>query len=137
MTTRVAPKWALALLLAGLAGQGALATPAEAGGQVSWTLAPSDPQSAGAVATGLRLYSAYNDLRNASIRQRGHGNSAGLAQLGRGNVGLVEQRGNGHSGTLQQNGDGNSYGLFQFGRGARDQVVQNGRESGATFSYGW
>ncbi|WP_370193851.1 MULTISPECIES: curlin [Aurantimonas] len=114
------------------------ATPAAAGGQVSWTFAPNDRQTSGAVEAGLRIYSLYNGLKDGSIRQKGQGNNAGLAQRGRGNVGLVQQRGNGHSGTLEQNGDGNAYGLFQFGREARNAVVQSGnRNSGATFTYGW
>lgn len=127
-----------AVLAGALLAITAPATPALANGQVSWTLAPTDRQTAGAVETGLRLYSFYNGLKDGSIRQRGQGNDAGLAQRGQGNLGLVQQRGDGHSGTLEQNGDRNAYGLFQFGRGARDAVVQSGNgSSGATFSYGW
>ncbi|KQT82763.1 hypothetical protein [Aurantimonas sp. Leaf443] len=138
MTNRIKTKLILATLFAGLLGQDILATPAEAGGRFSWTYAPSDRDTAGALETGLRLYSLYNDLRGGSIRQKGEGNSAGLAQRGDGNVGLVEQRGNRNSGTLQQNGDRNTYGLFQFGRGTDDDIVQNGNGgSGTTFSYGW
>ncbi|WP_040489902.1 curlin [Fulvimarina pelagi] len=119
------------------AGVGASTAPSSAG-QVSFHFLPSDRQTSNALSTGLRLYSAYNDLKKGSIRQRGKGNSAGLAQSGRGNVGLVEQRGDAHSGTLRQKGDRNAYGLFQYGRGARDEVVQTGRNrSGVTFSYGW
>ena len=121
-----------------LAAPATFATPAAADGQVSWTFAPTDRQTTGAVEAGLRIYSLYNGLKDGSIRQKGEGNNAGLAQRGRGNVGLVQQRGNGHSGTLEQNGDGNAYGLFQFGRGAHDAVVQSGNgNSGATFTYGW
>ncbi len=138
MTSRLSPPTLAALFLAGVAGLSAVPTPAAAGGRVSWSYAPSNREAAGALATGLRLYSIYNDVRGGSIRQRGQGNSAGLAQRGRGNLGLVEQRGNGHSGTLEQTGDDNAYGLFQFGRGADDRIVQRGNGgSGATFSYGW
>ncbi|MER0237238.1 curlin [Fulvimarina sp. MAC8] len=116
---------------------GTFAVPASAG-QLSFHFTPGDRQTSNALSTGLRLYSAYNDLKNGSVRQRGKNNSAGLAQHGRGNLGLVEQRGNAHSGTLQQTGDRNAYGLFQYGRGAKDNVVQTGRNrSGVTFSYGW
>lgn len=125
----------LALALAGLAP---LASPALAGGQVSWSIAPADRGQADILSTGMRLYAIGRDLRNGSIDQKGFGNVAGLAQRGRGNLGLVRQRGDGHSAELQQNGDDNTYGLFQFGRNARDAVVQNGNgRSGATFSYGW
>lgn len=127
----------IALAFAGL-GQGLSTLPAQAGGQVSWSLAPSDRGAAEALSTGMRLYSIARDLRGGNIDQRGYGNAAGLAQRGRGNIGLIQQRGNGHSGTLQQNGDDNAYALFQYGRNARDAVVQNGNgQSGATFSYGW
>lgn len=128
---------AIALAL-GLAALGALVSPAEAGGRLSWTYAPAGREAGGALATGLRLYSIYNDVRDGSIRQTGRDNVAGLVQRGRGNLGLVEQRGNGHSGSLEQDGNRNAYGLFQFGRGTDDHVVQRGNGgSGATFSYGW
>ena len=137
MTTAFLKTAATALVL-GLAAPMTLPAPAEAAGQISFSLAPTDRQSAGTVEAGLRLYSLYKGIKDGSIRQRGHDNSAGLAQRGRGNLGIVQQRGNGHSGTLEQNGDRNAYGLFQFGRGARDAVVQSGNgNSGATFTYGW
>ena len=128
---------AIALVLAGL-GQGLTTLPAQAGGQVSWSIAPSDRGAAEVFSTGMRLYSIARDLKGGNIDQRGLNNIAGLAQRGHGNFGLVQQRGNGHSGTLQQNGNDNSYALFQYGRNARDAVVQNGNgQAGATFSYGW
>lgn len=137
MTRPELPIIAIALAL-GLAALGPLASPAEAGGRVSWTYAPSGREAGGALATGLRLYSIYNDVRDGSIRQTGRDNVAGLVQRGRGNLGLVEQRGTGHSGTLEQDGNRNAYGLFQFGRGTDDHIVQRGNGgSGATFSYGW
>ena len=138
MTISISSRTVAAVLLAGSAGLVTVPTPATAGGTVSWSYAPANREAAGALATGLRLYSIYNDVRGGSIRQRGQGNNAGLAQRGRGNLGLVEQRGNGHSGTLEQDGDDNAYGLFQFGRGADDLIVQRGNGgSGATLSYGW
>ncbi|WP_062116156.1 curlin [Aureimonas sp. AU40] len=125
----------LALALAGLAP---LASPAQAGGQVSWDLAPADRGQADALSMGMRLYAIGRELRNGSIDQNGLSNVAGLAQRGHGNLGLIRQRGNGHSATLQQNGDDNSYALFQFGRNADDAVVQNGNgRSGARVTYGW
>jgi hypothetical protein len=123
----------LALLVAGAA----MPAQALAGGQVSWTYAPSSREASGLLDAGLRLYALSHDLRDGTIRQRGRNNSAGLAQRGQGNLGLVEQRGDGHAATLAQRGDRNAYGLFQFGRGAEDHVVQNGGGSGATVSYGW
>ena len=127
-----------ATCLAAVLSQGIAATPAEASGQMSWTLAPSDPDAARALDGALRLYALGRNVRDGSIRQLGQNNAAGLRQIGRGQLGLIEQRGNRHSGTLTQEGEGNSYGLFQFGRGAEDHVVQQGRgRSGATFSYGW
>lgn len=135
--TRLTKKTLAAALVLGIAAPMALSTPA-VGGQVSLSLVPTDRQGAGTVEAGLRLYSLYKGLKDGSIRQQGHGNSAGLAQRGQGNLGLVQQRGDGHSGTLEQNGDRNAYGLFQFGRGGRDAVVQSGNgKSGATFTYGW
>ena len=131
------PKTGLALLALTAASMTTLSAPAAAG-QISFHFAPQERQTSSALSTGLRLYSAYNDLKNGSVRQIGRGNSAGLDQRGRGNLGLVEQRGDAHSGTLRQSGERNAYGLFQYGRGAEDSVVQNGTgRSGVTFSYGW
>jgi major curlin subunit len=127
-----------AALVAGSLGQAALSAPACAGGWVSVTYAPANARDAGALATGLRLYSLYRGLHGASIRQSGHGNAAGIGQNGRGNLGIIQQEGNGHSATLQQNGNDNAYGIFQFGRNTDADVVQNGDGGGgATFSYGW
>lgn len=135
MTRAFLKPLSLALVLAALA-QGA--SPALAGGQVSWSLAPANREQADILSTGMRLYAIGRDIRNGSIDQKGMNNAAGLAQRGRGNLGIVRQRGNDHSATLEQNGSDNAYGLFQFGRGARDAVVQNGNgQSGATLSYGW
>jgi hypothetical protein len=127
-----------AALVAGSIGQAALSAPAYAGGWVSATYAPANARDAGALATGLRVYSLYHGLRGASIRQSGRRNVAGIGQNGRGNLGIIQQQGNGHSATLRQNGNDNTYGIFQFGRNTDANVVQNGDDgSGATFSYGW
>lgn len=136
--TRTIVRILTAALLAGSIGQAALSVPAYAGGRVSVSFAPANAEDAGLFATGLRFYSLYRGLRDADIRQRGHGNAAGIAQNGRGDLGIIEQRGNGHSATLQQNGNDNAYGIFQFGRHTDDTIVQDGNGgSGATFSYGW
>ncbi|UVK47799.1 curlin [Mesorhizobium sp. AR07] len=127
-----------AALVAGSFGQAALSAPAYAGGWVSVTFAPGNARDAGALATGLHVYSLYRGLHGASIRQLGHGNAAGIGQNGGGNLGIIQQGGNGHSATLQQNGNDNAYGIFQFGRNTDANVVQNGDGGGgATFSYGW
>jgi major curlin subunit len=127
-----------ATLLAGSIGQAALTTPAHAGGWLSVTYAPASDDDAGALATGLRLYSLYRGFHGASIRQSGHGNAAGIGQNGRGDLGIIQQHGNGHSATLRQNGSDNTYGIFQFGRDTSANLEQNGDGgSGATFSYGW
>lgn len=136
--TRNMFKTLTAALVAGSIGQAALSAPAYAGGWVSVTFAPDNARDAGALATGLRVYSLYRGLRGASIRQSGHGNAAGIGQNGRGNLGIIQQVGNGHSATLRQNGNDNAYGIFQFGRNTDANVVQNGDDGGgATFSYGW
>ncbi len=127
-----------AVLLAGTIGQAALSAPASAGGWISVTYAPANARKAGALATGLRVYSLYRGLHGTSVRQFGHGNAAVISQNGRGNLGIIHQKGNGHSATLQQNGNDNAYGIFQFGRNTDTKVVQNGDGGGgATFSYGW
>jgi hypothetical protein len=131
--TRAVFKILTAALLAGSIGQAAVSAPAYAGGWASVTY-----RDAGALATGLRLYSLYRGLHDASIRQSGHGNAAGIGQNGRGDLGIIQQHGNGHSATLRQNGSDNAYGIFQFGRDTSANVEQNGDGgSGATFSYGW
>ncbi len=115
-----------------------LATPAAAGGSLSFTFAPKDARQAQALQTGLLIYGAVNQIKNGGIKQKGKNNSAGLAQNGAGNFGVVHQKGNGHSGTLQQNGNGNAYGLFQFGKKTNADVVQNGNgKVGTTVQWGW
>ncbi len=125
-------------LFVGSLGQAALSLPAYAGGQISFNLVPQNPGDADLFSTGMRVYSLYHNLKNADIRQLGHGNAAGVSQAGNGNIGYIQQRGDGHSATLRQNGNRNAYGIFQFGRNTRTDVVQDGDDgSGATVSYGW
>ncbi|MER9020887.1 curlin [Mesorhizobium sp. M0898] len=127
-----------AALVAGSIGQVARSAPAYAGGWVSVTFAPANARDAGALATGLRVYSKYRGLHGARIRQSGHDNAAGLGRNGRGNLGVIHQEGNGHSAILRQNGNDNACGIFQFERNTEANVVQNGdRGGGAIFSYGW
>lgn len=125
-------------LLAGSIGHVAMAVPVQAGGSISFNVGPRNGQEADLLATGLRAYSLYRDLKGADIRQLGSGNAAGIAQGGRRNLGFIRQKGNGHSATLQQNGNDNAYGIFQYGRNTDADVVQDGNNGiGATFSYGW
>lgn len=116
-----------------------LSSPAMAGGSIGFYLSPQNSDDAQIMDFGLRAYALYKDLRhNGNIRQRGHGNNAGIAQNGSGNLGIVQQDGDNHAATLQQNGNGNSYGVFQFGRNTDTEVVQDGNgQSGAALLFGW
>jgi major curlin subunit len=130
------------LTIAGLAtllGAAPLATPALAGGSVSFALAPRNAQDAKIMDFGLRGYALYNGIRSgALVRQFGRGNQAGLAQYGAGNVGIVRQQGEGHAAALQQRGNANTYGIFQFGRNTNADVVQDGDgQTGAAVTFGW
>ena len=136
--TRNAVKFLTVLALSATVGQAVLAVPAEAGGRISFDVAPRNQREAAIFSTGIRVYSLFRGVKDGEIRQQGNGNAAGLAQAGRGNVGFIQQQGNGHRATLQQNGDNNAYGIFQYGRNTDDEIVQNGNNrSGATFSFGW
>jgi major curlin subunit len=127
-----------ATLAASALSLAALGGPAAAGGSLSVSYVPTDPQHAQAVQVGLGLYALVNDLEDGSISQEGMNNIAGIAQHGFGNTGIIEQHGNGHDATLEQTGNGNSYGIFQFGNGANDHVVQNGNDgAGVTVGFGW
>ena len=131
-------KTLMAGLVAATLGTAAMTVPAEAGGQVSITVLPGSAKHEQAMRAGLGIYSLVQGIQNGSIRQYGHGNSAGLKQNGKGNLGIVHQEGNGHDGTLEQNGHGNAFGLFQFGRNTSGHVAQNGHgNTGATFQFGW
>jgi len=133
---RPAPR---AVLVAAALATAALTVPAEAGGSIGITVAPTDASEAQAMRAGLAIYSIVNGFNGGSgIRQAGFGNAAGLAQNGGGNLGVVHQQGSGHTGTLTQNGNGNAHGLFQFGRNSTGHVAQNGNgDTGATFVFGW
>ena len=128
-----------AAVLAAALGTAAFAAPAHAGGQVAFTVTPTNADEAQAMRAGLALYSIVNGFSGGSgIRQAGFGNAAGLAQNGGGNLGVVHQQGSGHNGTLNQNGNGNAHGLFQFGRNTNGHVAQNGNgQTGATFVFGF
>lgn len=114
------------------------AAPAFAGGSISISYNPTNPQHSQALNTGLRIYGLVNAIQNGGITQNGSSNLAGLAQYGSGNFGVVHQQGNNHQGTVTQHGNGNAYGLFQFGQGTNANVSQYGNgQSGATFQFGW
>jgi hypothetical protein len=126
-------------LLAATIGTAALAGPAAAGGSVSLSIVPTQPQDARALQAGMQLYSLYKGIKSGgSIKQIGRDNAAGIGQNGAGNQGIIHQKGTGHAASLQQNGHGNSYGIFQFGRNTSAHVAQNGNgQAGATFQFGW
>lgn len=132
-------KTLMAGLLAAAIGSASPLSSAQAGGSLSFSIAPTNAEDARAMRTGMQVYSLFNGARNGgSIRQNGRNNEAGLSQNGRGNTGIVHQEGDGHSGTVQQNGHHNAYGLFQFGENTDGHVVQNGNgRTGATFQFGW
>ncbi|MFK3779745.1 curlin [Agrobacterium sp. NPDC089420] len=137
MTRNVLKLLTVTLLVGALAPVG-FAAPANAGGRISFSLAPGNAGDGDLLSTGLRAYSLYRGLKDADIRQLGRGNAAGIAQNGGGNLGFIRQRGDGHAATLQQNGSNNAYGIFQYGRNTQTNVIQDGDNgSGVTFSYGW
>ncbi len=114
------------------------ATPAQADGSLSISIAPNSPDAANAMRLGLGFFALAHGAKSGHIGQNGFGNSAGLAQSGSGNLGIVHQEGNGHNGTLTQTGDNNAHGLFQFGEGADGHVTQSGNgQTGITFQFGW
>ena len=139
MTTKIF-KSALASLLAVTMGAIALTAPAYAGGQVSLSYTPTDPDEAQALGTGLQLLSLFQGMSasGGNISQNGFGNAAGIGQNGSGNHGLIMQEGNGHEGTIQQNGNNNNCGLFQFGENTDAQCAQNGNgQSSVTTVFGF
>ncbi|WP_291747846.1 curlin [Bauldia sp.] len=128
----------VAAVAAVMIGAASFATPAAAGGSVSFTYIPRDAKQARALSSTLQLFAAFDGMKNGGIKQKGKNNSAGLAQNGSGNFGLVHQQGSGHKGTLTQNGNNNAYGLFQFGKKTRANVVQKGTgKVGTTVQWGW
>lgn len=115
------------------------ATPASAGGSVSFEYTPSTPDEENAVRLGLALYAIGRAIEgDASVIQSGDGNAAGIGQFGDGNFGVIEQQGDGHEATLAQDGDDNAYGIFQFGSGTSGHVEQSGNGgTGLLFQAGW
>ena len=129
-----------AALAASLIGVAGLAAPAMAGGQVSVSYTPTDPDQQPALGLGLSMVSLFNGMNSsgANISQHGNGNSAGGSQNGSGNNGVIVQEGDGHTGTIHQNGDNNSCGLFQFGENTDAQCSQNGNgQSSVTTVFGF
>lgn len=116
----------------------ALSAPALAGGQVSLTVTPTDPEAAQAMRTGIGLVSIFQGLsQDGGISQNGMNNMAGLFQNGSNNQGLLIQDGNNQNGQIIQNGDNNSCALIQLGEGTDGQCVQNGDETSATVQFGF
>ena len=139
MTTTITKTFAAALTAA-IIGVSALASPAMAGGQISVSYAPTDPDQQQALGAGLQIFSLVKGLSStgANVSQNGNNNGAGFNQNGWGNNGLIVQEGNGHQGTIQQNGNGNNCGLFQFGQNTNGQCVQNGNgQSSLTTVFGF
>jgi len=139
MTTKILNS-ALASLLVVTMGALALTAPAHAGGQVSISYAPTDPDEAQVLGTGLQLFSLFQGMSasGGNISQNGFGNAAGIGQNGSGNHGLILQEGNGHEGTIEQNGNNNNCGLFQFGENTNAQCDQNGNgQSSLTTVFGF
>lgn len=135
---RTITKTAAAALIAFTMGSGAMIVPAEAGGQISIGLAPSNQQQANAMKFGLFAYALAEGLSGqGGIVQNGNGNGAGIAQGGNGNFGVVVQDGNGHNGTIRQAGSNNTCGLFQFGHNTNGRCLQSGGQTGTTFQFGW
>lgn len=135
MTTTL--KTLMAGLVAATFGTAAMTVPASAGGQISITVLPGNAKHEQAMRAGLGIYAIAQGVKNGSIKQHGHNNSAGLKQFGQGNLGIVHQEGKGHNGTLTQNGNNNAHGLFQFGKNTNGHVNQHGGQTGATFQFGW
>ncbi len=139
MTTKFTKTFAAALAAA-VIGVAGLSAPAMAGGQVSVSFTPSDPDQQQALGMGLQMFSLFQGLSatGANAYQNGNGNAAGFNQNGSGNHGLVFQEGNGHEGTISQNGNGNNCGLFQFGENTDAECVQNGDgQSSVTTVFGF
>ncbi|MEL7114432.1 MAG: curlin, partial [Pseudomonadota bacterium] len=116
-------------LFAALALTISLATPALAGGTLTFNFEAKNGHQADALRAGLVLYQIARDIdTNGHISQRGINNMAALAQGGSGNIGVIHQDGSNHDATLTQTGGYNSCGVFQFGNGATSNVHQTGGE---------
>lgn len=126
------------LIAAATIATGLAAAPAFAGGSVSVSYNPTNPDEAQALQTGLRVYGLVKGIEDGSITQNGFGNAAGLSQNGDDNLGIIHQDGDGHTGTIEQNGNGNACGLFQFGQNTEAHAQQNGDgQACATVQFGW
>ena len=118
----------------------ALATPAMAGGQLSFSFAPHDAEQQQVLGLGLMALALVNGVSQpgANVRQNGNFNSAGFDQQGRHNNGLIVQDGNGHHGTVEQRGEDNTCALLQFGKNTRGECTQFGsRQTGVTTVFGF
>ena len=127
-----------AVLLAAVLS-GALAAPASAGGMVSVNIVPQNRHEEQAVRNGIVLYQYLNQATgNATVRQQGKNNKAGLRQNGKGNLGVIHQNGKGHNATLDQKGRNNAYGIFQYGKRTDAAITQRGNgNAGMLFQWGW
>jgi len=131
----LAPKSLFAAAALAVATSAPLA--AEAAGQLSVNIAPSNAQDAQMLRLGLALYALHADIRtNGHVTQNGVGNAAGIAQ-GSTDRAIIHQEGSGHTGTIEQTGGNNSYGLFQFGQNTDAQITQTGGQAGLTLQFGW
>jgi len=132
-------KTIMASFVAATIGAAALSTPAEAGGQISFTLTPKNAKEEKVMRTGLAIYAIVNAVQNgAHIEQNGNNNAAGMVQNGADNFGVVHQDGDGHSGTLTQDGNNNACGVFQFGQNTTVDTTQHGDNGTcATVAIGW
>lgn len=117
-----------------------LATPAMAGGQLSFSFAPQNAEQQQVLGLGLLALALVNGVSDpgANVRQNGNFNSAGFNQQGRGNNGLLVQEGNGHQGTIEQYGDNNNCALLQFGENTQGRCAQFGNnQTGLTTVFGF
>ena len=132
-------KTLMASLVAATISSAALITPAEAGGQISFTLTPKNEKEEKFMRGALGIYAIVKAVENGGhIEQNGNNNSAGLGQNGSGNFGVVHQDGDGHTGTLTQDGNNNACGVFQFGENTNVNTAQHGDDGTcATIAIGW
>jgi len=131
----------IALSIASL-GLTALATTAEANGQVSIGINADKSTDAGKALTIVDMVLANAPLggsgNGAKIKQHGKNNAAGVKQKGHGNGTGIYQDCNGCSTTVAQNGNNNSQGVLQFGQGASSTVQQTGNnQAGLQMDFGF
>ncbi len=121
-----------------LTAAAAIATPALAGGTVTFGYTAKNKDEANAMRAGLAIYSLARDIHtNGHVTQNGVANAAGIVQGGGNNKAIIHQDGNNHNGSITQLNGNNSCGLFQFGNGANGQVQQNGGETCIVVQHGW